>query len=183
MKVFSTKIYDAKVIVPDVYTDDRGYFCEMWNRQTWLSAGINDDFVQDNMIASAKGVLRGVHTQRKYPQSKIVSCVSGEIWDVIVDCRPESATFGVWHSELLSSENKKMLYVPKGVAHGFYSPCDSVLLMKVSTHYTAGDEIGFIWNDSDIGIQWPIDNETALILAEKDKVWGSFCEMIKDMKK
>lgn len=183
MQVLETNILDSKILVPDVFTDKRGSIFEIWNKQKMLDCGIENVFVQDNVISSAKGVLRGVHTQKCFPQSKLVSCLQGRVLDVMVDCRIGSPTFRVWHAELISSENKKALFVPQGVAHGFYSIDDSLLLMKVSTHYTQGDEIGFLWNDKNINIQWQIEDEKSLILADKDSVWGSFEDMIEEINK
>lgn len=182
MQVINTKIKDAKVIVPDVFPDNRGSFFELWNRQKMLDYGIDGVFVQDNIISSLKGVLRGMHTQKNFPQSKLVSCLQGCVLDVMVDCRIESPTYKKWHAELLSFRNGKALYVPQGVAHGFYSVDDSLLLMKVSTHYTKGDEIGFLWNDEEINIQWQIEDEKSMILADKDSAWGTFEDMMEELK-
>lgn len=183
MTITETRIADAKILQPALFTDKRGCFQELWNQKAAQEAGIEDVFVQDNLIRSQKGAIRGVHTQKLHPQSKIVTCVSGKIWDVIVDCRPESPSFGQWYGIQLSEENRKQVYVPAGVAHGFLTIEDSSVLMKVSTHYTPEDEIGFIWNDPIIGIQWPVIDESSLIFAEKDKKWTDFETMIKELRK
>lgn len=176
--VKDTLIEGTKIILPNVFNDSRGSFLESWNRKTMAEAGIKDDFVQDNLSVSYKGVLRGVHTQLYYPQSKIVTCVSGRIFDVAVDCRKNSPSFGMWFGEILSSDNRKQMYIPAGVAHGFYSFEDSTVYMKVTTHYEPGDEIGFMWNDKDIAIEWPFSGDEKLVLADKDMQWGSFKELV-----
>lgn len=179
MDIFPVNIKDAKILIPQLFTDTRGDFMEFYNENTLNKEGIHDVFVQDNISSSIKGVLRGVHTQLKWPQAKIVSCLKGSIWDVIVDCRIGSPTLGNWHGELLTADNHKQLYIPQGVAHGYYALSDSTILMKVTTHYTPGDEIGFKWDDESIGIEWPLNDVSEPILAEKDKNWGSFDDMIR----
>lgn len=178
MDIFPVNIKDAKILIPQLFTDTRGDFMEFYNENTLNKEGIKDVFVQDNISSSIKGVLRGVHTQLKYPQAKIVSCLKGFIWDVIVDCRIGSPTFGNWYGDYLTEDNHKQLYIPQGVAHGYYALSDATILMKVTTHYTPGDEIGFMWNDEKIGIEWPLTDSSETILAEKDKNWGSFDEMM-----
>ena len=179
MTVLSTKIEGVKVLIPKVFGDNRGAFLEIWNEKTYQDIGLPDEFVQDNISTSIKGVLRGVHTQLKYPQSKVVSCLSGCIYDVAVDCRIDSPTFGQWYGEILSAENRRMLYIPDGVAHGFYTMEDAIVLMKVTTHYMPGDEIGFMWNDITVGIEWPLFEGLEPVLAEKDQRWSCFDEMMK----
>ena len=183
MDIFPVNIKDSKILIPQLFTDTRGNFMEFYNENTLNKEGIKDVFVQDNISSSVKGVLRGVHTQLKYPQSKIVSCLKGTIWDVLVDCRIGSPTFGNWYGEYLTADNRKQLYIPQGVAHGYYVLSDATILMKVTTHYTPGDEIGFKWNDKEIGIKWPLTDALEPILAEKDKNWGSFNEMMKLLEK
>ena len=175
------KIKDAKILIPQFFVDTRGYFMEFYNQSTLYKEGIRDVFVQDNISSSIKGVLRGVHTQVKNPQAKIVACLKGAIFDVIVDCRLDSPTFGNWYGEVLTVDNHKQLYIPQGVAHGYYAFSDSTILMKVTTHFTPGDEIGFMWNDKTVGIQWPFF-DGPLILAEKDQKWGSFDDMMNKLK-
>ena len=179
MDISIVNIKNAKVLTPQLFIDTRGDFMEFYNENTLNKEGIHDVFVQDNISSSIKGVLRGVHTQLKWPQAKIVSCLKGSIWDVIVDCRIGSPTLGNWHGELLTADNHKQLYIPQGVAHGYYALSDSTILMKVTTHYTPGDEIGFKWDDESIGIEWPLNDVSEPILAEKDKNWGSFDDMIR----
>lgn len=183
MDIFPVNIKDAKILIPQLFTDTRGNFMEFYNENTLNKEGIKDVFVQDNISSSVKGVLRGVHTQLKYPQAKIVSCLKGTIWDVLVDCRIGSPTFGNWYGDYLTADNRKQLYIPQGVAHGYYALSDATILMKVTTHYTPGDEIGFKWNDEKMGIEWPLTDTSEPILAEKDKNWGSFDEMMKVLAK
>ena len=178
MKVQDSLISECKILTPCVYNDNRGSFLESWNDMAYKNEGISVEFVQDNIIESSKGTLRGVHTQLKYPQAKLVSCVKGSIFDVVVDCRFESPTFGVWFGTILSQKDHKQLFIPERVAHGFYTIDDAIIFMKVSTHYTPGDEIGFKWDDKSIDIDWPLDRESEPILAEKDKNWGNFDEMM-----
>lgn len=178
MQIVDTKIDGCKILIPHIHIDKRGSFLEIWNSQTFLEIGVKCNFVQDNISTSSKGVLRGLHTQMKYPQAKMVSCLHGVIFDVVVDCRPGSPSFGMWHGEILSHENHKQLFVPKGVAHGFYIIEEAMVHMKVTTHYTPGDEIGFKWDDKSIGIDWPLNCDSRPILAEKDKNWGDFNEMM-----
>lgn len=178
MEFNDTLINGVKVIIPQVFCDSRGNFMELYEENCMKENGILGKFVQDNISTSVKGVLRGVHTQIQFPQAKIVGCFSGAIFDVAVDCRPESSTFGHWHGEILTAENHKQLYLPERVAHGFYTIDDARILMKVTTHYTPGDEIGFRWDDELININWPIIDKQSLILADKDKTWGSFNEMM-----
>lgn len=178
MIVKETVIEGVKILNPKVFPDSRGCFMESWNRKSFTEVGIKDDFVQDNISVSRKGVLRGIHTQLRCPQSKLVSCINGSIYDVVVDCRKNSPSFGKWHGEILSFENNSQLYIPAGVAHGFYAIEDATVMMKVTTHYLPGDEIGFIWNDKDVNIQWPFLGNDDLIFAEKDLHWESFKNMI-----
>ena len=183
MDIFTVNIKDAKILTPQLFTDTRGDFMEFYNENTLNKEGIRDVFVQDNISSSIKGVLRGVHTQLRNPQAKIVSCLKGTIWDVIVDCRIDSPTFGNWYGAFLTSDNHKQFYIPQGVAHGYYALSDATILMKVTTHYIPSDEIGFKWDDKSIGIDWPLDCDSEPILAEKDKNWGCFNEMMKLLEK
>ena len=178
MKAEATNISGVKLLSPKVFADNRGSFMEIWNNKTFNEIGIPDSFIQDNISTSIKGVLRGVHTQLIHPQSKIVCCLSGSIFDVAVDCRINSPSYGRWHGEILSAENRKMMYIPEGVAHGYYTINDATILMKVTTHYTPGDEIGFMWDDTTICIEWPLIAGAETILAEKDTKWGSFKDMM-----
>jgi len=163
------RIPDVILVAPRVFEDSRGFFYESYSRQRFVDNGIPADFVQDNHSRSAKGVLRGLHFQREpRAQGKLVRCVAGAIFDVAVDIRPGSPTFGQWVSEQLDSENKRMLYIPAGFAHGFLSLADdSQVLYKATDLYSAPDEGGIIWNDPDIGIAWP-DLGMEYLLSPKD---------------
>lgn len=166
------------VIIVDVksYGDNRGYFMETYKGPDFVAGGIGVDFVQDNQSASTKGVLRGLHFQKKHPQSKLVRVVEGEVFDVAVDLREGSPTYGKWEGVILSAENKRQFFVPRGFAHGFLVLSDTaVFCYKVDDIYHPNDEGGIMWNDPDIGIEWPplqggfsVD-EPALILSDKDK--------------
>ena len=166
-KFIDTGINDLYLIEPTVFEDNRGYFMETYNEFNFKEFGLNLKFVQDNQSKSKKGVLRGLHYQKRNPQGKLVRVVSGEIFDVAVDIRPKSNTCGKWYGVKLSAENKKQLYVPEGFAHGFLSLSDEVeLFYKCTQFYDPKDECGIIWNDATIGIDWPC--EVTPILSEKD---------------
>ena len=179
-------IQGLMVIEPTVFGDDRGYFMETYNYNDFAEAGIDCQFVQDNQSASKKGVLRGLHFQIHYPQDKLVRVIVGEVFDVAVDLREGSKTFGKWYGVKLSAENKKQFFVPKGFAHGFIVLSDyAEFCYKVTDFYHPNDEGGLMWNDPDIAVEWPMpDGKTAedLILSEKDKVNSSFKEYLEDQK-
>lgn len=157
------------------YGDDRGAFMETYKRPDFVAGGIDVDFVQDNQSSSVKGVLRGLHFQIEHPQAKLVRVVSGEVFDVCVDLRPGSPTFGKWEGAVLSGENHRQLFVPRGFAHGFYVLSDSaVFCYKCDDVYHPNDEGGIRWDDPTIGVEWPIPAGTELILSAKDKVHPSF---------
>lgn len=144
------------IIEPTVHGDDRGYFMETYNQKDMLEAGLDMVFVQDNQSMSTKGVLRGLHTQKEHPQGKLVRVIKGKVFDVAVDVRPGSATFGQWYGIELSEENKKQFYVSPGFAHGFLVLSDvAEFCYKVTDFYHPNDEVGYAWNDPAIGIQWP----------------------------
>ena len=171
-----TSIEGIYVITPKVYGDKRGYFFESYNKKDFINAGINIDFVQDNESKSHRGVLRGLHFQKKYPQSKLVRVVKGEVFDVAVDLRKDSKTFGKYESVILSEENQKQFLIPKGFAHGFLVLSDEAkFVYKCDDFYHPEDEGGIIYNDPDININWPfLDN---IELSEKDKKHSSFKEI------
>lgn len=168
-------IKGLKVIEPAVYGDARGYFMETYNYNDFAEAGIDCKFVQDNQSASKKGVLRGLHFQIDFPQDKLVRVVRGEVFDVVVDIRNGSETFGKWFGVVLSEENKKQFFVPKNFAHGFIVLSEyAEFCYKVTDFYHPNDEGGILWNDPEIGIEWPMPEgmaEKDLILSDKDKVW------------
>lgn len=170
------------LIEPKVFGDSRGYFMETYNYEDFKNAGITDIFVQDNQSASRKGVLRGLHFQKEYPQGKLVRVIKGEVFDVAVDIRKGSVTYGKWHGEILSAENKKQLYVPKGFAHGFLVISEEAeFTYKCTDFYHPEDQDGIIYNDPAIGINWPIEEGMEIILAEKDKVYGGLDSIIKSI--
>lgn len=173
-------IEGLKVIEPAVFGDARGYFMETYNYNDFAEAGIDCQFVQDNQSSSKKGVLRGLHFQINYPQDKLVRVVNGEVFDVAVDLREGSKTFGKWYGVLLSAENKKQFFVPKNFAHGFIVLSDyAEFCYKVTDFYHPNDEGGILWNDPEVGVEWPMpEGMTAadLILSDKDKVQKSFAE-------
>ena len=171
-------IKGLKVITPEVHGDNRGYFIETYNYNDFAAIGIDCQFVQDNQSASKKGVLRGLHSQKCYPQDKLVRVIKGEVFDVAVDLRKGSETYGKWFGVLLSEENKKQFFVPKGFAHGFLVLSDyAEFCYKVTDFYHPNDELGVMWNDPDIGVEWPIPEGMEIILSEKDKVLHSFKEL------
>lgn len=177
IKVTTCDIEGLKVIEPKVFGDERGYFFESYNYKDYADAGITQEFVQDNQSASVKGVLRGLHFQKEFPQDKLVRVINGEVFDVAVDLREGSATYGKWFGVLLSAENKKQLFIPKNFAHGFYVLSDyAEFAYKCTDFYHPNDEGGIMWNDPDIGVEWPMDDGTEPILSEKDHKWPSFKE-------
>ena len=163
------------VIEPAVFGDERGYFMETYNYNDFAEVGIDCKFVQDNQSSSTKGVLRGLHYQINHPQDKLVRVVRGEVFDVAVDLREGSPTFGKWYGEILSAENKKQFFIPKNFAHGFLVLSESAeFAYKVTDFYHPNDEGGIIWDDPDIGVEWPLDGIKEVILSEKDKAQKTF---------
>ena len=176
MNIVNLSIPDVKLIKPRRFDDDRGFFQQTYHYDQYAEAGITTRFVQDNWSRSSKGVLRGLHYQLEHPQAKLVSVIHGEVFDVAVDIRQRSPTFGKWVGERLSAESGHQLYVPEGFAHGFLVLSDTVDFMyKCSDFYAPGDEYGIAWNDADLGIQWP-DLGIEPILAEKDVLLPLFAE-------
>ncbi|AIF53712.1 dTDP-4-dehydrorhamnose 3,5-epimerase [Pelosinus sp. UFO1] len=168
MNVIDTKLQGVVIIEPKVFGDNRGFFMETWNKEKYEQAGLPYNFVQDNLSFSTKGVLRGLHFQNPNPQGKLVYVLQGEVFDVAVDIRLGSPTFGQWEGVILSSENRKQFYVPEGFAHGFCVVSETALFAyKCTDKYNPQAEKGIIWNDPDIGIKWPIAEP---ILSEKDNV-------------
>ena len=168
------------VIKPTVYGDERGYFVETYNKQDMDAAGLDMVFVQDNQSMSKRGVLRGLHFQKEHPQGKLVRVIKGKVFDVAVDLRKDSKTYGKWHGEILSAENMKQFYISPGFAHGFLVLSDTAeFCYKCTDFYRPGDEGGIMWNDSEIGIEWPFEEGVELTISEKDQNWGSFSETFK----
>lgn len=168
-----------KVITPQVHGDNRGYFVETYHEQAYKEAGIDATFVQDNQSASKMGVLRGLHFQINHPQAKLVRVISGEVFDVAVDMREGSPTYGQWYGVLLTAENMKQFFIPENFAHGFLVLSDfAEFCYKVTDFYHPNDEGGIIYNDPDVGVEWPIPEGMELIMSEKDTKWGQ----LKDLK-
>lgn len=158
------------VIEPKVFGDERGYFVETYNKEEFAEHGLNMEFVQDNQSMSRKGVLRGLHFQKEHPQGKLVRVLSGEVFDVAVDIRKGSETYGKWFGVTLSAENMKQFYVPEGFAHGFVVLSDvAVFAYKCTDFYHPEDEGGIRWDDPEIGIEWPIEEGVEVILSDKDR--------------
>ena len=170
MQTIPTKVEGAIRLLPKVFGDDRGFFLESWNRKTFAEMGIDVDFVQDNHSRSQKNVLRGLHYQIENPQGKLVWVTQGSVFDVFVDLRKNSPTFGKWDGHILSAENKERLWVPPGLAHGFLVLSDTAdFQYKCTEYYTPAKERSLLWNDPEIGVEWPISAGAELILAAKDR--------------
>ncbi len=178
IKVTKCEIDGLYIIEPTVFGDERGYFVETYNQNDMHNAGLDMVFVQDNQSMSKKGVLRGLHFQKQYPQGKLVRVIRGTVFDVAVDMRKGSKTYGKWFGVELSAENKKQFYISEGFAHGFLVLSDEAeFCYKVTDFYHPDDEGGIIWNDKEIGIDWPILDDMKLIISDKDKKWGSITEL------
>jgi len=170
VKFIETPIADLLIIEPRIFGDDRGFFLESWNAETFRKAGLDLDFVQDNHSRSAKGVLRGLHFQNPDPQGKLVRVTAGRAWDVAVDLRRASPTCGQWHGVELSAANKRMFWVPPGFAHGFVAlEDDTDFLYKCTAAYAPANERSLQWNDPTVGIDWPLEGLEPQ-LSGKDKV-------------
>ena len=172
------EIRDVILIKPKIFEDERGFFMETYKKEDFERAGIKGEFVQDNYSKSKRGVLRGLHFQKEpYAQAKIVRCIRGEIYDVAVDLRRDSQTFGRYVGVNLSEENKYQLYVPKGFAHGFLVLSENAeVFYKVDNVYAPDYEGGLIWNDPEVNVKWPNDNP---VLSQKDKSWSTLKELTK----
>lgn len=174
MRAIPTDVEGALILEPKVYGDSRGFFMESWNRRTFADIGLDIDFVQDNHSRSGRGVLRGLHYQLKQPQGKLVRVTSGAVFDVAVDLRRSSPTFGRWAGVILSAENQRMFWVPSGFAHGFLVLSESAdFLYKASDYYAPEQEQSILWNDPDLAIDWPLAGIPEPLLAAKD-VAGKF---------
>ena len=169
-KFIETGIEGMFVVEPTVFEDNRGYFMETYQENEFKEAGHDLTFVQDNQSKLTKGVLRGLHLQLNHPQGKLVRVIKGKVFDVGVDLRGDSPTYGKWHGEILSEENKRQLFIPPKFAHGFLVLSDEAeFLYKCTEFYHGEDESGIIWNDADIAIEWPLDEIDEIILSDKDK--------------
>ncbi|WP_114634227.1 dTDP-4-dehydrorhamnose 3,5-epimerase [Vibrio splendidus] len=179
MKVIDTRISDVKIIESSVFGDERGFFMETWNQKQFekLVTGKSTQFVQDNHSKSKKGILRGLHYQTENTQGKLVRVVSGEVFDVAVDIRQGSPTFGQWVGEYLSAENKRQLWIPEGFAHGFYVTSDEAeFVYKCTDYYNPNAEHCLIWNDQTVNVDWPISD--CVTLSEKDRQGQTLHEIL-----
>lgn len=168
------------VIEPTVFKDERGYFVETYNQNDMKEAGLDMVFVQDNQSMSTRGVLRGLHLQKQFPQGKLVRVVRGKVFDVAVDLRSDSKTYGKWFGVELSAENMKQFYIPEGFAHGFLVLSDEAeFCYKCTDFYHPGDEGGLAWNDPEIGVEWPLEEGVDLIISEKDQKWKGLKDTFK----
>lgn len=186
IKVTKCPIEGLYIIEPAVYGDSRGYFMETYSQRDMAAQGLDMVFVQDNQSMSTKGVLRGLHYQKQHPQGKLVRVIKGTVFDVAVDLRAGSATYGKWYGVELSEENKKQFYIAPGFAHGFLVLSETAeFCYKCTDFYHPGDEGGLAWNDPAIGIQWPqihgdrLTDGTPLNLSEKDKAWPTLAQAFK----
>lgn len=176
MNIITTSLEGVLIIEPMVFEDNRGFFMETYNQNNYQKSGINRLFVQDNLSYSVRGTLRGLHFQIKHPQAKLVQVIKGEIFDVAVDIRKGSPTFGKWTGIVLSAQNKRQIFIPEGFAHGFCVISETAyFLYKCSAFYAPDDEGGIIWSDPDIGIEWPVK---APVISEKDKHYPRLCELL-----
>jgi dTDP-4-dehydrorhamnose 3,5-epimerase len=178
MKIQPTELQGVLVIEPEIFSDARGYFLETYNARAFAEAGIREQFVQDNQSQSNKGVLRGLHYQKEQAQGKLIRVLLGEIFDVVVDLRPESSTYGKWSAFNLTATEQKMIWIPNGFAHGFYTLSETAdLAYKVTEFYAPQHERVMLWNDPDLAIPWPLHGEP--ILSQKDNAGHSFREFKK----
>jgi len=178
MKVLETSLSGALILEPRVFGDERGFFMESWNCAAFEDAGLPTQFVQDNHSRSAHGVLRGMHYQIKQPQGKLVRVTQGEVFDVAVDLRKSSPTFGQWTGVTLSEQNRRMFWVPPGMAHGFYVMSASAdFQYKCTTYYAPEFERSLQWDDPAVGIEWPLVDATAPLLSDKDRQCPPLAEL------
>ncbi|MAY34662.1 MAG: dTDP-4-dehydrorhamnose 3,5-epimerase [Spongiibacteraceae bacterium] len=178
MKVETTPLDGLLVIEPRVHRDERGFFAETWQSERYRAAGIEGHFVQDNHSRSQQGILRGLHFQLERPQGKLVCCASGRIFDVAVDVRKSSTTFGRWYGLELSDQNHKQLWVPPGFAHGFYVLSEVAdVHYKCTEYYDRESERALLWSDTTLAIDWPLCEGVATILSEKDRVACTFADL------
>ena len=182
IKIEETSIRDLILIKPDVFGDSRGYFMESYNKEALSRKGYEWEFVQDNESVSIKGVLRGLHFQTRNTQGKLVRVIYGEVFDVAVDLRKDSSTYGKWQGFYLSGENKHQLFVPEGFAHGFLVTSEKACFAyKCTDKYNSEFESGIVYNDPNLKIDWPITNEMNMIVSEKDKMLPNFKDIQVDL--
>lgn len=177
MKIHKTPLQDLLIIEPSVFGDQRGFFLESWNKQAFAEQGLQLEFVQDNHSLSSQGILRGLHYQTENTQGKLVRVIAGEVFDVAVDLRRNSASFGQWYGLHLSAENKKMLWVPEGFAHGFYVTSESAeFVYKCTDIYDPASEVSICWDDAELGIDWPLVDGQKPSLSQKDQQGIAFAD-------
>ncbi|MEZ0329266.1 MAG: dTDP-4-dehydrorhamnose 3,5-epimerase [Dissulfuribacterales bacterium] len=177
MNFIPTEIPDVVIVEPRVFADERGFFMETWHKEKFLKGGIDADFLQDNHSRSMQGILRGLHYQIERQQGKLVRVIFGEVYDVAVDIRRDSPTFGKWVGFYLSAENKRMLWIPPGFAHGFYVTSEAAeVVYKCTDFYAPEYERAIIWNDTRLGIDWPLVNGAPPSLSAKDARAARFDE-------
>lgn len=180
LKKIETSIEGVYIIEPTVFGDERGYFMETYNKADFEELGLNYEFVQENQSMSKKGVLRGLHFQKQHTQAKLVRCIKGEVFDVAVDLRPGSKTYGKWEGIILTEENKKMFMVPRGFAHGFLVLSqEAQFTYKIDNIYDPSSEGGLAWNDPDVAIDWPMGDLKIgdLLTSEKDRKWPTLKQL------
>ncbi|GHU62282.1 dTDP-4-dehydrorhamnose 3,5-epimerase [Clostridia bacterium] len=178
IRVSRNDIEGLLVIEPTIYRDERGYFLETYHEQKYQELGLTAHFVQDNQSMSAYGVLRGLHFQKKFPQGKLVRVISGEVYDVAVDLRPNSRTYGQHFGVILSAENQKQFYIPPGFAHGFLVLSKTAeFAYKCTDFYHPNDEGGLAFDDPEVNIQWPVLEGMTLLISEKDQKWGKLSDL------
>lgn len=183
MKIRETRIPDVKLIEPNVFGDNRGFFMETWNEKTFREAGIEEAFVQDNHSRSVKNTLRGLHYQIKQPQGKLVRVTRGEVFDVAVDLRPEARTFGQWVGEYLSEDNHRMLWVPPGFGHGFLVTSETADFQYKCTNFYAPEyERTILWNDPTLNINWGVASQESILMSAKDQAGQSFEHALAELK-
>lgn len=185
IEVINTEISEVKIIEPKVFGDERGFFMETWQQKEFerLVSGYETLFVQDNHSKSSKGILRGLHYQTENTQGKLVRVITGEVFDVAVDLRKNSPTFGSWVGYFLSAKNMRQLWVPKGFAHGFYVTSEyAEFVYKCTDYYNPEAELSLLWNDKSLNIDWPLDIGEDIILSDKDKNAHTLEELIKENK-
>ncbi len=179
MKIIETSLPGVLVFEPRVFADSRGYFLETFSRQRYLEAGLEKAFVQDNVSCSSRGTLRGLHYQHPQGQGKLVQVLTGAVYDVAVDIRPDSPAFGQWYGEELTAEKHNQMYIPSGFAHGFYVLSETALFSyKCTDYYNPATEGGIIWNDPNLGIKWPLRGDP--ILSEKDGRYDRLMDIPQD---
>jgi len=178
MEIKSTALDGVKLLQPRVFEDHRGYFVETWNQRTLSDLDLDVKFVQDNESLSKKGALRGIHFQHAHPQGKLVKVVWGEVFDVAVDLRKDSPSFGQWVGEILSAENKHQLWIPPGFGHAYFTLSDiAVFIYKCSEFYFPDDQFCLKWDDPEIAIDWPDIGSNEIVLSEQDRNGKSFAEL------